>query len=274
MNDLVILRRYGNTVEAHIAGGLLEAAGIHAVVIEAAGFDPTLNESLATVLRVHEADVAEATAVLNASEPSDTDPQPGGDDVVRCPRCELEYCYFGRPRGVSSVPGAALWFALASLVGTTKRWRCTKCGHVWDDPEQGPTIPSQFAADDPRPVFYLKRARPGLGVFWGAAFGLGLFILLGSPPYSVLLIPTVAMVGWLIGRSYKYGVCSEPQCRARLRTRDQRCPQCDKTVAGTISTAREHYTAVAEVRREFTALREREEKHLQQGVPAPPHPRS
>ncbi len=256
VDDLVILRRYGNSHEAHIAYGLLQAEGIHAVVIEAAGFDPTLNEALATVLRVYEGDVAEANALLSAAEPSDTDPQPGGEDVVRCPRCELEYCYFGKPRGITSLPGPALFFSLFS----TKRWRCTKCAHVWDDPHAGPAIPSQFAPEDPRPVFYLKRARPGIGVFWGAALGFLLLILINPSPYGLLPILVGPAVGWLVGRSYKYGVCSEPLCRSRLRSSHEICPHCKKTVAGTISNAREHYAAVAEVRREFAALREREKE--------------
>ncbi|MFP6687243.1 MAG: hypothetical protein VB934_21160, partial [Polyangiaceae bacterium] len=141
---------------------------------------------------------------------------------------------------------------------SSKRWHCTKCDHVWDDPHAGPSIPSRFAEDDPRPVFYLKRTRSGMGGVWGFSLGCVLVILSKPEVSNLLLVGGGVVAGGLLGRWYTYTVCSDPQCRARMRASDRACPQCKKTIAGAITRAPEHFAAVAEVRREFTALRERE----------------
>jgi hypothetical protein len=255
MDDLVILKTYNDAIHAEIARGLLATDGIEAVAVEGLRVDPILNRAFGTVLRVPQSELAKAKALLAEAEAENEQFDPETDDAaeVRCPRCETDVCHFGRTHGVKALFLMGLPYLLQR-----KRWRCHRCEHVWDDPNQGPRTPSRFASDDPRPVFMLVRSRPGTGLLLGVMIGWVLLLALGFTSVGLAIAGACALTGWLLGRWRKSAVCSDPRCRAALRTADDKCPQCGKTVAGVIRRAGEHYAAVAEIRREFAAMRRRD----------------
>jgi transposase-like protein len=253
VDDYVIIRRYTWAHEGEIAQSLLGASGIDARVFGGHVADPGMAGPAAVVLRVSERDYDEADEVLRAAEAADDDPS--AEDTVRCPRCELEHCHFGRQQAREAV-GMAFWHLIWHRLSSRERWHCHKCGHAWDDENEGPRIASRFAADDPRPTFVLMRHRGGMGVFLGLLIGFFGTIVF---PYAMgLPLLAGAVIGLIIGRSITRPVCSTPSCRTRLLRGAESCPGCRKTIAGKVDSGPEHYVALAEVRRDFAALRAEE----------------
>ena len=260
----VTLRRYLDPIEAQLDRARLEAEDIPARVIEPTGFNPALTLAAGGVtLDVRAEDALRAERIL--AEPGvdltvggDDDPD-DGPDAVRCPRCELPYCTFERPKLRGLAPGGiGLLHLLAYGLGAAapKRWRCQRCEHVWDDPAEGPKTMTRLAPGDPRPVFRLRRAHAGMGVFLGVMAGFFAVILLHGPGAVLLFVAPV--LGWALGRSIGADVCSEPRCREPLSPRAEACPGCKGSVAGRVRSAAEHYAAAADFRRELAALRARD----------------
>ena len=248
-DDLVILRRYMSPVDAQLDEELLKGEGIHAVAF-GASFAPYAAETQGIILRVAESDVERAEELLQAVKVDDNPVDDGDASVLRCPRCELEYCFYGKPRDGF----AGLVAKLTGIGGES--WRCIKCRHAWQNESDGYITPSRFAKDDPRPTFLLRRGREGMGMFFGFCVAFAL-LEVNEPQGIYVFIQLFAglAIGRIIGGRWRYGVCSDPQCRAALRGRDEACPSCEKTVAGVIHQSWEHYAAVADVRREFAKLR-------------------
>jgi hypothetical protein len=71
----------------------------------------------------------------------------------------------------------------------------------------------------------------------------------------VALFFGVPVLGWRIGKAVRSDVCSEPSCRAPLARGAEECQGCKGTIAGTITSAPEHFAAAADVRREIAASR-------------------
>lgn len=274
MRRPVTIARYLDITEAQLAKVRLGGAGIEAFVIEAAGFNPLLTGAAGGVqLQVRERDIERARGILAEALPEvedDPEPAPGGERVVRCPRCELEYCYHERVQAAGQALGPLIALAqvFASSV-TPKRWRCRKCEHVWDDPDEGPARMTRLEPGDPRPVFRLRRGRGGTGLFLGLVIGFMSAMVVASLVgrigddfgrttailgYAALFFG-VPVLGWRIGKAVQSDVCSEPSCRAPLARGAEECPDCKGTIAGTITSAPEHFAAAADVRREIAASR-------------------
>ncbi len=261
-DNLVMVSTYVDLVEAEMARADLSAIGVRAFIFEPTGYGHTaggirllVRDADAGTARVHLADQRRAPV---ARDLDDEDP-----DAVRCPRCELAYTTFGRPKlwtpressallPLVTFPALVLLFPLARLF-MAKRYRCEKCLHVWDDPKAGPKKATPLGPDDPRPVFRLRRGNPGLGLFVGGTSGSLLAMVLMEP--LSLLALSGAFAGWLIGRSVRREICSEPTCRAALPPDATDCPSCHGTLAGVIETSHEHYVEAAAVRRELAAAR-------------------
>lgn len=259
----VVVHSYADRIDADLARTRLESEGIQAFVVEPAGFNPMLNDSAGGILvQVGSSDAARAREIL--AQPLLDDEQEladeGASDVVRCPRCELEYCFFERPRPRGVAPGAAdLLVMLLSIVlqAAPKRWRCHKCFHVWDDLAESPKRRTPLPEGAPRPIFRLRRSRAGTGLFAGFLAGvMGYFILRDPTGYATALwvssLPLLApLVGWLIGRTIQADLCSEASCRAPLADGVMKCERCKGHVAGVIRRAHEHHSESAEFRREL-----------------------
>lgn len=262
-DELVTVATYVDVVEAEMARADLSVIGVHAFVFEPTGFGHTAG---GTRLMVRDADVGTAQAHLadqrraSATRGLQEEAEEADPDAVRCPRCELAYASYGRPklwtpRNSSSLlflvffPAIAILFPFARLF-QAKRYRCEKCFFVWDDPKQGAKKRTPLAAGDPRPVFRLRRGSPGMGLFLGAGAGWLVVMVAMVNPGVVLL---ASLVGWTIGRSITKDVCSEPSCRAPLPPDVTDCPACHGTIAGVIGSAHEHYSEAADVRRELAA---------------------
>ncbi len=275
MRRPVTIARYLDVTEAQLAKVRLGGDDIEAFVIEGAGFNPLLSGASGGVqLQVRERDIDRARAILaevppEMEEDPELDPLPGGERVVRCPRCELEYCYHERARGTGSAinPLVIVGQVFASSM-TARRWRCRKCEHVWDDPDEGPKRMTRLEPGDPKPVFRLRRGRGGMGLFLGfmigvvlAMVGTGLLEAMRGDARQIagiglgLLLFGVPVVGWRIGKRMRVDVCSVPECRTPLPRDLEECPVCKGTIAGTITSAPEHYSAAADVRRELAAAR-------------------
>ncbi|MEO5725923.1 MAG: hypothetical protein ABI134_24320 [Byssovorax sp.] len=274
MRRPVTIARYLDVTEAQLARVRLGGEDIESFVIEGSGFNPLLTGATGGVqLQVRERDLDRAREILAETPPEvEDDPEPavGGERVVRCPRCELEYCYHERVRAAGQAIGPLIVLVqvFASSV-TAKRWRCRKCEHVWDDPGEGPARMTRLEPGDPRPVFRLRRGRGGTGLFLGLILGfVGAVVtasLIGRIEddlgrmaaligYAALFFG-VPVLGWRVGKAVQSDVCSEPSCRAPLLRGAEECSGCKGTIAGTITSAPEHFAAAADVRREIAASR-------------------
>jgi hypothetical protein len=253
---LVTVQSYGDLLEAELARTRLGSEDIDAVVIEPTGFNPLLTAAAGGVLlQVDESDRVRAEEVL-------AQPLPEADEIVdeedeggsvRCPRCELTYCSYTRMLPTSSYPHPLIALGLLA----PKRWRCSRCEHVWNDAEEGPRTLTRLLPGDPRPIFRLGRAHPGMGLFVGGIAGLFGALMIGGAigPAGGLIWPLATVLGWLVGRSFRADFCSAPQCRAVLPPGAEACPRCKGAVAGAIKRAAQHYSAAADFRRELAALR-------------------
>ncbi len=250
---------YSSRIEAELGRTSLAAEGIDAQVIDAASTHPILNEAAGgTRLFVDETDAERARQVLAETarvETVDDDP-----DAVRCPRCELSYCFYERPRfrGASAAAGADLFAVLGSILlkAAPKRWRCAKCGHVWDDASEGPKHMTSLPEGEPKPVFRLKRTQGCVGIFLGIGLGFAASIAMHASQYTPFLLLLGGTFGWVVGGAMRRDVCSEPSCRALLPPDELHCPGCRGIVAGAVYTAEEHYAAAADYRRELRDIPE------------------
>jgi hypothetical protein len=248
---LVTIRTFLDPVEAELARAKLEGCDVFALVVEPTGFNPLLTAAAGGVLlRVRESDAGRAESILGVTA-SDAEEDDEPEGTVRCPRCELAYCFLERPTLRSGMPTGLGFFAWMAGRFGKKRWYCHKCEHVWDDPQAGPARMTLLSPDDPRPVFRLHRAHSGMGLFIGAVGGA----LAGGLADLAPAFVAVPLVGWLVGRSIRRDVCSEPSCRAPLSRDAEECARCRGAVAGAISRAAEHYAEAADFRRELAALR-------------------
>jgi hypothetical protein len=127
---------------------------------------------------------------------------------------------------------------------------------VWDDREEGPKQMTRLAPGDPRPVFRLRRAHAGMGVFLGAMAGFCAAMLVHG--LGAIFLFVAPAFGWAVGRSFAGDVCSEPKCRSPLPPGAETCPGCKGSVAGRVRSAAEHYAAAAGFRRELAELRARD----------------
>ena len=278
MADLVTLRTYLDPLEANAAKAALQAGGVRAHVFEPTAFNPLYTVAAGGIrLDVSRRDVEHAEIILNElaeaalrddhedEEPVPSDPrgnhpyrEPGLQtaDEVRCPRCELTYCFheksyprFNTPAALVFLPILLLDYIPTFLFGQ-KRWHCRRCEYVWDNEREGPRAFTRLPKGAPRPVFRLRRTRAGTGLLLGLVVG-SFAVFLVPYPLSTFIFVGAVLLGYVLGRGVRSDVCSEPTCRTPLPPRREDCPQCKGTVAGTIRTAPEHYAAVAEVRREL-----------------------
>lgn len=275
MSKTVQIGRFSTRLDADLARLRLEAEGIrHAKVIEHLSFYPTVNDTTGGVrIQVLEEDEQRATALLDDSLPEDPNhvgtyreasliPDDEPKDVLRCPRCEHEFCFFGRPRMFETTnalgklgPAFILLLPLAPFVVVArglgaKRWRCDKCGHAWDDVTESRFELTPSDPADPRPVFRLARGHAGVGALIGLLVGfVGSLLLAFDHPILALFAGIV--IGWVAGSFVRYDVCSQPTCRKRLKPGDEICEACKGHIAGSITVAREHYAEAAAFRREL-----------------------
>jgi hypothetical protein len=268
--ELIVVRTYPEPVEAQLDRARLASEGIRSIVIEPTGYNPALTAAAGGVLlKIDPKNLARAEEILRdpGPDPSDADDETESDEV-RCPRCELTYCAFERPtlRGMAPGAGASLFaVVVAGIAGRErKRWHCHKCEHVWDDQNEGPRRMTRLLPGDPRPVFRLRRAHPGMGLFLGIFAGIALGGVLASlgPTGAILALAAFVLspvAGWVIGSSIAADVCSEPRCRGVLPAAAETCPGCKGSVAGRVSAAAEHYAAAGDFRRELTAVRAKDE---------------
>ena len=89
-----------------------------------------------------------------------------------------------------------------------------------------------------------------------------------SPALGAALLLGAPLLGWLVGRSLRYDLCSEPECRALLPSGVEDCARCKGSLAGVIHRAEEHFSAAADVRRDIAALRKEPKKKARSREPS------
>jgi hypothetical protein len=257
---------FATDVEAELARAKLEAEGIGSIVVEPASVNPLqLHAAAGARVEVPEKHATRARAILAAlavmpDELSD-------EERVRCPKCELEYCDPQRPSikwfvtqkmtglaglFVVAFGGVFVFAALWVLKLGRLRWTCDKCGHRWDDPNEGPRQPTRPEPDDPTPVFRLRRNSAGMGCFLGfLAAPIGMGLLEGGWWWFVI----GPVIGGAIGKAITRDVCSEPKCRTALPRDAGECPRCRGVVGRVIERAGDHYAEAAAARRAIAADR-------------------
>lgn len=262
---LITVRRYLDPVAAQMDRTLLSANGIESHVFEAASYNPMLSGAAGgTQLQVREGDLQRVERLLEVhpgeAASNDDEEEAAG---VRCPRCELAYCFHERLRLEGSSAAAALAILAAPLMlFLPRRWHCHKCGHAWDDPKEGPAAMTKLEEGDPRPVFRLRRAHSGMGLFLGLLAGFcGSILVAAALPrgaggeLAFAALVGAPFVGWAVGHWWQYDLCSEPDCRTALTSDRSTCPRCSGAIAGVVRSADEHHAAAADFRRELSALR-------------------
>ncbi|HTJ80306.1 MAG TPA: hypothetical protein VL400_01250 [Polyangiaceae bacterium] len=263
-DELVVVRTFSDSVEAGLARSTLASEGIHAWVTESLGYNPALSSAIGgTELKVRLSDAERAQALLDRVDRTrvsiEEDDEPEG--TIRCPRCELPYCFFEKPRLASAQSSLLGVAGLVFAVFAPRRWRCHKCLHVWDDPKAGPARPTPLPEDAPRPVFRLRRPHVGMGVFAGWLAGTaGLLVVEG--PAALRLMVGGMVLGGVVGSFFGSDVCSEPSCRGPLARDLTTCPKCHGGIAGRVASAPEHFAASADFRRELALTEAREAARL------------
>lgn len=258
--ELVTVRTYGDVLSAETDRASLEGAGIVGHVIEGASFNPVLASAIGAIrLQVASGDVEDALEVLGVASLEEAEADDENEGAIRCPRCELAYCNFERPRLRNAEASVAFLLLPITHFFGEKRWRCEKCMHAWDDPEEGPKAITKLEEGDPRPVFRLRRSRAGLGVFLGLGAGLIAAIALAAK-LPLLLAAGGAVIGGFVGRAVQHDVCSVPDCRAPLPPGIDACPRCKGTISGVVESAPDHFAAAADARRALAALHADEAK--------------
>lgn len=261
---------FATDVEAELARAKLEAEGIGSIVVEPARMNPLqLQAAAGARVEVPESQATRARAILAAL--AVTPDELSDEERVRCPRCELEYCDLQRPtlkwiirNKMTGVPallvvaivGIPVFVVMWTFKLGQKRWTCDKCGHRWDDPNEGPKLPTMPEPDDPRPVFRLRRRSAGMGLFLGTIVG-GLVNLFLPGTWLLLLLP---VAGVLVGGSVTREICSEPKCRTPLPPSGDECPRCKGVIGGTIEREGDHYAEAAAARRAIAADRKKAQK--------------
>lgn len=271
----VEVARFASQLEAELARSRLEQGGIPAYVLELASSLGNIGGGVR--LSVDRSDVDAAVALLEQPEPPSEDALETDDpDSVRCPRCEMPDCRFDRP--AFEAPGYAVAFVFpvpilyAAHLLKKRRWVCTKCGHDFVDPKEGAREFTKLPEGEPPPVFALVRTYEIGGAMAGLACGFVLrSVFFPVGPKGALVGILFLLGGWILGRTIRKMVCSEPTCRAPLMEGDTRCGRCGGAVHGKIERARDHYARAADVRRYLAeeeaekAARRRARKKLRQG---------
>lgn len=227
---------YPTAIAAELAASALREEGIEAQVRDAnvSSVMPHLAAALGNVrVDVPVEDAARAHELLRQIDRVDTDDL---TDDPRCPACDSTY-----------------------LAERKNRMECQRCGHRFahedaGEPRHG-ALQKGYRGRAERPaaghdVFLLRQNSKGMGMFIGllAGFAFALLVAREGPGFVWLLLLGPAL-GWMVGRRWVYYVCSDPQCRARLRSHERRCPGCRGIVRGEIARAADHWVERAARRR-------------------------
>lgn len=255
---MITVGRYLNPVDAELDRIKLEQAGIPSFVKAGAEFNPLIvTAGGETSLEVDPGDAEAARKILRAIQTSQDD-DAEGEVAVRCPACESEYCWFEGPtqRGVAAGANA---ITLAAAVLTEElgkqRWTCRTCGHRWDHEHAGPRTRTKLAADDPVPVFRLRRNSLGMGLFLGVVAGFLGAVLIGGTGGAAAFL-ALPFVGIIIGLQIRSDVCSERACREPAPPGVEVCAGCGGVFSGVIERADDHHRAALDAKRAILHDRE------------------
>src|SRR5580692_5578722 len=95
--ELVTFRTYLDPVEAQLARGRLDAEGIQAHVLDEGLHNVIMPGSVSGIrLQVAEGDLQRTEEILREHPWESARDDGEGRGVVRCPRCELAYCFHER----------------------------------------------------------------------------------------------------------------------------------------------------------------------------------
>lgn len=272
--EVITVATYATIIEAEMSREYLKANGVKAFTHEAASFNPLINVAAGGArLLVSSSDEARARSLLERAAKTATTNREEDDEEgeVRCPRCELTYCFhekaFSNEAQQAALTNPVLALFTLPFRSRRKRWRCHKCLYVWDDAGEGPKRATSLDPDDPHPVFRWRSHHTGTGLLVGLVLMFAVCGIAGvagarGPLFASFLglglLPVI--VCYRIGRRSVTDVCSAPHCRAVLPLSDEECASCHGSIAGVIQFAHEHHSKAAEFRRELRELKAADEK--------------
>jgi hypothetical protein len=243
MDPLVTIRTYSRVIDARLAQVRLQGAGMPAYLLDeaVASIDPFLTNAIGGVkLQVRLTDEAAARELLDRSIDDDAgDEETMDPDEPRCPRCDSEYVF---PTGKASHSDAA------------RQLRCKRCHYLGDAEAFAPRPPTGQAPsgrheNERAPAFRLIRSRGLAGGVAGffAGFIITAIFIAQIGPWGFIL---GTLIGAIVGRSWKYAVCSDPNCRTRIRPTVSTCEGCKRPIRARVKSEGEHFIRIAEWKRE------------------------
>lgn len=138
LNELVIVREYRDLLEAHMAKGNLESAGIKAYLVD--DNIVSLNWFYSNLvggvkLKVHPEDVDAANEILNQPIPESLSVEGVGDyEQPKCPKCQSLDVSYRELQKLASYGSAYLGVPIPVH---KKAWSCHACGNEWQETEAG-----------------------------------------------------------------------------------------------------------------------------------------
>lgn len=229
---------YSRIIDARLAQARLEGAGIATFLLDEslASIDPFLINAIGGVkLQVKLDDEQAARELL--TQPLADEPHEIDESVSRCPRCDSEYVF------ETGADGSSMECRRCKLVAPKEDFV--------PPPRGGRAMRPATSAQGPAPVFRLERRRGLVGAIVGATVAFPIAVVF--PSAGALALLASGWLGYAIGRSLRYSVCSEPSCRAPLRAGERTCDRCGRRLRGTITREEEHFIRVARWKRERDA---------------------
>jgi hypothetical protein len=141
---LITVARFRDLIEAQLAKGKLEAAGIRTFLANEniVSLDWFYSNAVGGLhLQVQEGDVGDATAILEEPIPEEIVEEQSGVvyEQPHCPRCDsLDIGY----ETINRLWSYGLMFAIAPIPVRRSNWHCQTCGAEWieEPPEQDSRI--------------------------------------------------------------------------------------------------------------------------------------
>jgi hypothetical protein len=140
-----------------------------------------------------------------------------------------------------------------------KRMECKRCGHKGEATAFAPKSRLRAVSKGANgthdvgsrktPVFRLERRYGLAGGIIGFFAGFVVTVIFPNELGATAIV-VGALVGYAVGRTRKYYVCSDPACRGPIAGDVRECARCHRSLRGRITREGDHFIRVAEWKRE------------------------
>ncbi|MFY0598310.1 MAG: DUF2007 domain-containing protein [Cyclobacteriaceae bacterium] len=135
--NLITLRAFDNSIDAHLLKSRLESEGVISVLFDenVVGLNPLYNISVGGIkLKVRDEDKVKALQIM--SEIEGTPYLDGEDRILKCPNCHSQKLYggFRSMKGLTGILAAVVSFLMTVWPFYYKTlYKCKKCGYEFDN---------------------------------------------------------------------------------------------------------------------------------------------